>query len=86
MSKTIPYFAIPFIHKKEQTFGSHTTWVNFKCIFLTKRRQNQVAKYCVIPFYVTFFKKISGCQWLGIGGEIIDKGVTLVWGDDEIVL
>ena len=72
-----------------------TTWENFQCIFLSERRQNRVAICCVIPFYMTDTpkkakvqrrKQISAFQGLGMGGEIIHKGVTLVLGVDEIVL
>lgn len=60
--------------------------MNFKCIFLGKRRQDQVDVCCVIPFYVTLFKKDQWLLVVGVGGEIIDKGVTCLGGDDEIVL
>lgn len=43
--------------KRNELSSYKKTWRKLKCILLSERRQSKKATYCVIPTYMTFWKR-----------------------------
>lgn len=76
-----------FRNKKEQTID--TTQMNFKSIILSKRRQSQMAVYCMIQFVRHSGKsKTIGSEYRSeqkLPGSRDNGNKKTIWGENGVI-